>query len=133
MHNEWVTKNVKGIHSVYAAKEDFELHRTYKCSITCINSSCRLHLKFVALNVNKVKIFRLSGNDCITAVDVSPEPEVEAITGRSIHYFHLEQFVAVIYGKDWCTEFMIKWSDEHQNMLVKLCNKTYRYFNLATS
>ena len=47
-------------------------------------------------------MFKLSGDDYSTTVSVSPEPEVEAITGSSIPYVHPGQFVSVVYDKDWC-------------------------------
>ena len=53
---EWVTKNVKGIHFVYAAKEDVELHRINLVgrfeSIQTVPGT-RSHHRFVALTANK--------------------------------------------------------------------------------
>jgi len=88
-----------------------------------VPASCSHH-RFVALTANKIKLFRLSGDDCGTSVNVSPEPEVEVITGNSINDFHPGQFVAVIYDNDWYIGFMIERSDEHQDILVKFMSKS---------
>ena len=68
-------------------------------------------------------MFRLSG-DCGTSVNVSPEPEIEVITGSSINDFHPGQFVAVIYDNDWYIGCIIERSDEDQDILVKFMNKS---------
>ena len=101
---EWVycvTKNVKGIHFVCAARADIELHCNYK--VDCFASIQTVaytqshhhhsHHHFVALNANKVKMLRLSGDDCSTAIKMSPVPEVEAITGSQHSYFHSGQYL----------------------------------------
>ena len=123
---EWVTKNVKGLHFVYAAKEDVELHHFNLVgrfeSIQTVPGT-RSHHRFVAPTANKIKMSRLSGDDCGTSVNASPEPEVEVITGSSINEFHPGLFVAVVYDNDWYIGCIIERSDVHQENLVKFMSK----------
>ena len=88
---EWAAKNINGINFVYAAKKDVELHRNYMvdrfASIQTVPGT-RSHHRFVPLNANKLKMFRLSSDDCGTEVNVSPEPDVEAITVCSFNDMH---------------------------------------------
>ena len=89
--DEWVTKNVESMHFVFAALEDIELHCTYMvdrfASIQTVPDTRSDH-HFVALNANKLKMFRLSDDDCSAVVKVLPEVEVKAITCSGINVFH---------------------------------------------
>ena len=71
---EWAAKNINGINFVYAAKEDFELHRNNMvdrfASIQTVPGT-RSHHRFVPLNANKLKMFRLSPDDCGTGDGVT--------------------------------------------------------------
>ena len=97
--DEWVTKNVESMHFVFAALEDIELHCTYMvdrfASIQTVPDTRSDH-HFIALNANKFKMSRLSGDDCSTVVNVLPEVEVKAITCNSINDLHQGPFVAVV-------------------------------------
>ena len=68
-----------------------QLHCTYMvdrfASIQTVPDTRSDH-HFVALNANKLKMFRLSDDDCSAVVKVLPEVEVKAITCNGINVFH---------------------------------------------
>ena len=128
---EWAAKNINGINFVYAAKEDVELHRNNMvdrfASIQTVPGT-RSHYRFVPLNANKLKMFRLSSDDCGTDVNMSPEPDIDAITVCSFNDMHPGQFLTVVYDNDWYIGCILGWSDEHQDILVKFMNKSKKKF-----
>ena len=123
---ERVTKNVKVLHFVYAAKEDAHLHHNCNFNRFALLQTVTYtlsHHHFIALNANRVKMFGLSGDHCRTVQCVTITRSW-SYQRQQHHYIHPRQFVAVLYNKDKQGLFIIEWSVEHQNLLVKLMNKT---------
>ncbi len=128
MYN-WASKNIPGIHFFFAAKEDIEAHRSCLAdrfeSVQTVPGT-RSHHRFVPLDENTLKIFRLSCDDKGTVVHVSPvaaQHEVKTIS--SIPDLHLGQYVAVVYDSDWFIGCITERSDEHQDILVKFMSRSH--------
>ena len=121
---EWAKSNIEGIHFFFADKENVFRHRdalSIRFKSVQTVPGTRSHHRFVPIDGNKLKMFRLSSDDTSTTVNISSNEQ--QAPDVNMNDLHPGQFVCVIYDAEWYIGCIMERSDEHEDIMVRFMSR----------